>query len=142
MANATFEVQLSGDHDPVRVGDEVSATISVTPERSHDSATLRWSVGWSASGRRVDTVTVTSGSRVLGPLEAHAPTEHTVSFTVPPEGPVTYHGTLFHVAWFIEVSLEVRWATDPNATFPFEVRARTVRRRRRPAEEDGDCRDE
>lgn len=42
-------------------------------------------------------------------------------FTLPPDGPVTYHGYLIRVIWEIEARVDVSWTIDPKAAAPIIV---------------------
>jgi hypothetical protein len=55
-----------------------------------------------------------------------APTRFPFRFTLPPDGPVSYHGYLISVIWEIEARVDVSWAIDPKAVVPLTVVPRVV----------------
>ena len=47
--------------------------------------------------------------------------EQEFRFPVQPAGPLTAHGKLFSIEWFVEIQLDVPWAKDPRIRIPIEL---------------------
>lgn len=77
--------------------------------------------GWSAE---VFWLAEGSGDRdkaVIDTVAGQAGTRMEFWFTVPAEGPVTFHGKHVHIRWRVRVRLDVPWAIDPKAEQEFVV---------------------
>jgi hypothetical protein len=131
MADASFDVQIVSARDPLEAGDQATIEIHVEVPKAHEGIALVWKVGWKAEGRRTNTTVVESGSQHIDHIPANTPQSWSIPFTVPEDGPISYRGTLLSVDWFVEVSLDIPWAFDPESTFPFEVVPRVLPARRK-----------
>ncbi len=107
--------------DPVQVGEQLAGYAVWTPEGERARA-VRVRFGWRTEGR---------GDRDQGalpemvtPLTEGAPAwpvSFPFTFTVPPAGPVSYHGRLLRVIWEVTARLDVPLGKDPTAVQPVVV---------------------
>ncbi len=43
------------------------------------------------------------------------------SFSVPPEGPISYHGHLIQILWVVRATIDIPWARDRKTEYPLTV---------------------
>lgn len=110
--------------NPWPVGAQVTGLVIFDPAYAgSDRATaIAISLRWRTEGRG------DQNNAIVQTLTAHftdGPPRTTTRFpfrlALPPDGPVSYHGTLFRVIWEVQARVDLSWGIDPRAVEPFLV---------------------
>jgi hypothetical protein len=124
MSKCDLLVQLADDATVVRPGGRVTGHVEV---RSDDGCTVRRLVlrsEWRTHGR---------GTRNTGDVEEQVLAEQLIvrrgdveqlpfAVDIPETGPLTYHGELVNVDWYIRATADLAWRRDPTAEAEVLVR--------------------
>lgn len=128
MAKARFRFAIGprgrAPGSAIRVGDPVTGTVVVQTPKRHTQIELVYALGWTATGRKTDSATVARGRIPIAAIEADTPEVFRFDAEIPAHGPATYRGELLSVGWFLEVSLDIPWAFDPDGSVGFVVHPR------------------
>jgi hypothetical protein len=86
-------------------------------------------LGWRTEGRGdVDSDRVAEWREAGRTVFAGEVVRVPFTFEIPGDGPVSYDGKLIRVIWEVRVRVDLPWAVDEKAEFPFRVRPRQIRR--------------
>ncbi|RMG08496.1 MAG: hypothetical protein D6731_21840 [Planctomycetota bacterium] len=121
MAKCTLSIVLDPEREAYALGEVISGSVRVTVDSDCSCNALNLALRWETHGR---------GNRTHGPESVQtlfrgtwrAGEEHAYpfSFEIPP-GPVTYHGHLLNVDYFLRATADIPWAIDPKAERDFLV---------------------
>lgn len=114
---------------PWPVGSDVSGHAVWEPSHagSDRAREIRINLRWRTEGRGDRNSAIVQFLRI--PLTQGPPptaTRFPFRFTLPPDGPVSYHGSLIRVLWEIEARVDISWAVDPKAVAPLIVVPRSA----------------
>ena len=117
MSRCDLFVRIEGDrHRTYHPGDRVTGEVRVKVDREVERQTLRATLGWRTHGRgnrheeSVHELVLHEGRWGSGESPRYA-----FEFTLPKDGPFTYHGRYLNVDWYVEARSDIPWARDPRA---------------------------
>jgi hypothetical protein len=120
----SLAIHLDGDDADVAAGEEVRGRVEVRSDTGGEVRGVALTVMWQTEG---------SGNRVTGTsheiplLDGPTPLGRGETRTLPfrftaPDGPLSYDGTHLRIVNVIRASADVRWARDPSAERPYQLR--------------------
>jgi hypothetical protein len=116
MSSCDLSISLDQGDRSYGPGDRVSGSVQVEVSDKVSKQELRVTLGWHTHGRgNVAKEEVARSVLHEGSLEAGTRRSYPFEFTLPKEGPWTYHGHNLNVDWQVEARSDVSWARDPVA---------------------------
>jgi hypothetical protein len=114
MSKCRLSITLDRDPPHYRPGDTLKGTLLAEVESDVKVDSLVVSSGWRTHGKgNVDEEEV--DSEPFGAKHWSAGERHEFPFSfVMPAGPVSYHGHLLNVDWYVKANADVSWARDPK----------------------------
>jgi hypothetical protein len=116
MSRCDLSISLDRGDRNYAPGDRLSGTVRVEVSQEVSKQELRVTLGWRTHGRgNVAKEEVTRAVLHAGSLEPGTQHTYPFDFSLPKEGPYTYHGRDLNVDWQIEARSDISWARDPVA---------------------------
>jgi hypothetical protein len=114
MSKCLLSITLDRNPPHYRPGDTLKGTLDVEVMSDVKVDALVVHLGWRTHGKgNVDAEDV--DFEPLGAMEWSAGERHQFPLSfVMPAGPVSYHGILLNVDWYVRANADVSWARDPN----------------------------
>lgn len=108
------ELSLEIEERKLRPGDTLHATLVIRANRDVRADAVSVALGWRTHGKG-NRDSDTADTVELGAIELEAGKEHREQITMTaPHGPVSYHGVLINVDWYLSARADVPWAIDPK----------------------------
>ncbi len=110
------ELAITTERETYHPGDVVTGTVSVEVDAEVQCSGLTLTRLWRTHGKgnpssgAEERVTLFEGIWRAGERQ-----EYPFTLTLPPEGPLTYHGQCLNLDWYLEAQADVPWAEDPAA---------------------------
>ncbi|PTX97382.1 hypothetical protein DB346_20515 [Verrucomicrobia bacterium LW23] len=121
MSNLSpLSIQIKDEKRAYYPGDEITGTVIAKPQADTICRKLTIALNWRTGGMGNVDEGKPQGEITLfsGTLRAGVPQEFPFSLTVPP-GPLTYHGNIVYVNWYLHAQADVPWAFDPTVRREF-----------------------
>jgi hypothetical protein len=116
MSSCDLSISLDQSDRSYTPGDRVSGTVRVEVSQEVPKQELRVTLGWRTHGRgNVANEEVARSVMHAGSLLPGAQHTYPFEFSLPKEGPYTYHGQDLNVDWQLEARSDIPWARDPVA---------------------------
>jgi hypothetical protein len=139
MSRCDLSISLDGGDRSYGPGDRVSGTVRVEVSQEVPKQELRVTLGWRTHGRgNVAKEEVARTVVHAGSLQPGAQHTYPFEFSLPKEGPYTYHGQNLNVDWQLEARSDIPWARDPVAREDILVTPGDVSPRAIQANQSGD----
>ncbi len=115
MSNCELKIVLDQPGGNYACGEKITGAVRITAKKDCDCRKLTVGLRWSAGGQG-DWDSAVKEERTLfaGKWQASEQASYPFELTVPP-GPLTYHGSLFSVDWFVSANADIRLGLDQKA---------------------------
>ncbi|MEZ0297586.1 MAG: hypothetical protein ACAI35_14145 [Candidatus Methylacidiphilales bacterium] len=122
MASLVLRIEIQQQKRVYFPGETISGILHVEPASNVTCRKLTINMNWRTGGRgntdegaKPQTITLYTGDFKAGLVE-----QFPFVFTVP-NGPLTYHGNLLYVNWYLKAQADIAWAIDPTAQAEFVI---------------------
>ena len=106
-------------------GDRVAGSVSLWPEHDLGCRGIDLQLCYRTGGRgSPESIEVITERIWTGPVTQGQSVESRFDLLLPPDGPVSYQGKLFHLEWLVRLRLDIPLWKDPADLFPITVRPR------------------
>jgi hypothetical protein len=110
---ASIDIQFDGNGTNYKAGDRISGLVNITAREKLSCKKIIVELLWMTHGRgNTDQQVIDKIEDPKVDISPHSYHSVKFNFTIP-KTPVTYHGTLLNIDYYIRVKLDIPWAFDP-----------------------------